>query len=510
MSRVVTETTVARADLDAVMVPRDGVVLERASGQGRFELAEGPFADYRRTVVAETLPDGRVHVTQTVEFRLDIPYWGFIFVLPFKGVLGRLGPVPARTWWSPPDRFDARAAHVFGLLAAASVMVGFLASLMTQTATFAVDEFAESNAAQGTALAVTRAAALFALPLVALADRRGRRRIVIVTAIAGPIVAATGALAPSLVWLTVSQTLTRSLALAMGITIAILLAEEMPANSRAYGVSLVSMAGAFGVGLILFALPLADVDERGWRAVYALALLGLPLAWDLRRRLPESRRFGAPHQDVPVRSHGARFRLLAVSGLLLAVFGAPASQFHNEFLRDELGFSGGRISLFTIATNTPGVIGIVIGGRLADTRGRRPVAAVGLAVGTLATVAQFNSAGWPVWVWSLAGAIVGAAVVPALGVYGPELFPTSLRGRLTGVITVISLVGSVLGLVAVGVLSERFDQLGPALALMAIGPLALAALVLLAYPETAHHTLEELNPEDLPPPSLAPGAADLG
>ena len=81
--------------------------------------------------------------------------------------------------------------------------------------------------------------------------------------------------------------------------------------------------------------------------------------------------------------HGSRFWLLAASALLLALFTAPASQLLNEFLRDEEGFSALQITLFSILTNTPGGIGLVIGGRLADTRGRRGVGAFGVAAGTL-------------------------------------------------------------------------------------------------------------------------------
>ena len=126
--------------------------------------------------------------------------------------------------------------------------------------------------------------------------------------------------------------------------------------------------------------------------------------------------------------HGRRFWLLAASALLLAMFTSPASLFQNEYLRDDRGYSAAAISLFTILTNTPGAIGIVAGGRLADMRGRRIVGAVGVLGGTLATVAMYSSAGAAMWLTSVVGAIVGSAVVPALSVYGPELFPTSLRG----------------------------------------------------------------------------------
>jgi MFS family permease len=128
------------------------------------------------------------------------------------------------------------------------------------------------------------------------------------------------------------------------------------------------------------------------------------------------------------------------------------------------------------------------------------VGAVGVAGGTLFTVAMVLAGGWPMWALSVLGAVVGAATVPALGVYGPELFPTSLRGRANGIIAVLGVTGSVIGLVVAGLLSDRWDGLGPALAVLSIGPLLMAVLVLVAYPETAHRELEDLNPEDLAGP----------
>ena len=95
--------------------------------------------------------------------------------------------------------------------------------------------------------------------------------------------------------------------------------------------------------------------------------------------------------------------------------------------------------------------------------------------------------------------------IPALGVYGPELFPTSLRGRANGIIAVLAVAGSVVGLLVAGYLSDRWGGLGPPLAVLSVGPLLMALLVLAAYPETAHRELEELNPEDEPPPRPVAG-----
>ncbi len=207
-------------------------------------------------------------------------------------------------------------------------------------------------------------------------------------------------------------------------------------------------------------------------------------------------RVETPKARQQLRSHRARFVLLASSGLLLAIFSTPASQFQNEFLRNERGFNGAQISLFVVLTALPGGVGIVAGGRLAE-RGRRLVGAVAIVGGVGCTVAMYYSSGAGLYAWSTIGSILGAAAVPALAVYGAELFPTEARGAANGGIGLVSRVGSVIGLVVVGQLADHIG-LSRALLYMAAGPLILTVLVLAFYPETAHKELEDLNPEDVP------------
>ena len=492
-----TEAVVDDAGLAAALEPRRRVVLERAAGDGVFEAAGGPVADYRRTVTSEALGGGRHRVRQTVEYRLDLPFFGPLFRWPVRRELTRLAPGSGVPWWAPPDRLDPRAAQMLAALCALSVVVGYLGTVLTQTITFAADEFGAGKGAQGVALAAVRGDVVVALVLVAMADRRGRRRVLLLSSSVGCVLTATGALAPSLALLAASQVVTRGFVTAAVIVLTVAAAEEMPKGSRAYAVSLLAMTAALGAGLCVFLLRLADL-AGGWRLLFAFGLLGLPAVRAVGARLSESRRFQAPHERAGMAGHGRRFWLLAVSAFLFNLFFAPASQFGNEYLRTERGFSGAQISLFTILTATPGGIGVVVGGRLAE-RGRRTVGAVALLAGVGATVLMYQASGWGMWAWSTIGSIVGGATIPALGVYGPELFPTSLRGRANGTIAVLGRAGSVVGLVAAGLLADSFDRLGPALALLALGPAALAVLVLVAYPETAHTELEELNPEDAPP-----------
>ena len=55
-----------------------------------------------------------------------------------------------------------------------------------------------------------------------------------------------------------AQTVVRGCATAGGVLVGIVAAEEMPSGSRAFALSLLAAAGAFGAGLCLMALPLAD------------------------------------------------------------------------------------------------------------------------------------------------------------------------------------------------------------------------------------------------------------
>lgn len=538
---IVTTTEVVDDERLALYLnPRQDVVAEREVAPGTFELDEGPFDRYLRRVEVVPAADGGHEVTQTTDYHLAVPVWGVLFAGVVRREVRKGPSADAKTpWWSPPDRLDARASISLSLLCVLAYISGYLGTLLTQTNTFAKDEFGSSDTEITTVLAVVRGAAVLALAVAAVADRRGRRRVMLGSAVAGCLLTATGALVPNLALLGASQTLARTASTALAIIIAIYAAEEMPAGSRAFAVSVLGMTGALGAGMAVLALPLADLGLSAWRILYVLPLLFVPAVLALGRRLPESRRFELAdveaHVDAPSASwavaaptaggvgaapvapvgtgapveiahdrlgqgHGRRFALLAASAMLLVIFSTPASQLLNEFLRDERGFSAAQITAFTILTNTPGGIGVVVGGRLADVRGRRIVGAVAVVGGVAFTVLMFQSTGALIWLWSVVGAIVGAAALPALAVYGPELFPTSLRGKANGGINVARVVGEVGALLAVGWLIDRVGGLPNALSLMAIGPMLLAVLIIALYPETAHRELEELNPEDHRPP----------
>jgi MFS family permease len=465
----------------------EGVVAEREVAPGVFEAADGPVAGYRR--------DGT-----TVVYQMAVPFFGWLFVLPVRRELRKqlTGTSSGRTpWWAPADRLDRRAATVLGALCALSLFDGYLGTLITQTLTYVADGFGiESDRAQGVTLAVVRLAIFLALPLVALADRRGRRQLLLVAVVGGVLVAALTAAAPSMVWFTASQTIARGFSTSIGILVVVIAAEEMPAGARAFAASVTAMSAALGAGMCVIALPIADMGNDGWRVLYVLPLFALPLVARAARHLPESRRFVAPHADAPIAGHGQRYWLLGTATFLVALFAAPTSQLQNEFLRDERSYSAAGISMFTILTGTPAGIAVLAGGHLAEVRGRRIVGSVGLAGGSVLLAAMYLTSGPTMWLLSVLGSMLAGLTVPALRVYGPELFPTSLRAGSGGLLAVAGVLGAAAGVLIAGALSDALGGLGRAMTILAVGPLVVAVLVLTRFPETAHRELEDLNPED--------------
>ena len=160
-------------------------------------------------------------------------------------------------------------------------------------------------------------------------------------AVAAPLVTAAGALAPTFPFLVATQAIGRPLGLALDFLVAVVAAEEMPRNSRAYAVSVLAMASGLGAGVAVMALPLADISARRRGASStSSSLVWLLVAVDIARRLPETERFERPHVIAPPTRPPPVRRARPSSPCSANLFVAPASLFQNGYLEDDARLLG--------------------------------------------------------------------------------------------------------------------------------------------------------------------------
>ena len=400
-----------------------------------------------------------------------------------------------------PEPLTPRQQRVVVLLAIACFPSSFVNTVFTQTVAYAATEFGVGEQGQGFGAAVVRWGVIIALPLAGLADRFGRRTMILLTAWLAPVITSLGAIAPSFPVLVATQTLGRPLGIALNVFVLVFAVEEMGSNSRAWALSILAMASGIGAGSAVAAIPLAGLSESSWRYVYLVGLGWLVVALVLTRTLPETSRFEslAHHESTTASTahiHGDRLALQIVVAVLINVFIATASIFQVRYLRDVRGYSASVIALYNVVTVVPASIGLVLGGRIAETAGRKTLAAIATPIGALLIAASFGLSGIAMWCAALLGGIALALAYPAMSVFRNELFPTAKRSIASAMITTASLLGGSAGLIVAGILLERDFSYFSVMLTFASGPILVAILVAFVYPETAHRKLEELNPED--------------
>ena len=388
------------------------------------------------------------------------------------------------------------------LVGLASMSAAFTNTLFTQTVAFAADEFNISQSGQGIGAAIVRFGIIICLPLVAIADRHGRRPMMIALAWAAPIVSAFGAIAPSYSFLVATQAIGRPLGLTLDILIAVVAIEEMPRNGRAYATGVLALLSGVGGGVAVASLPLADLGITAWRLVYLVGLVWIIVAIALMRWLPESQRF-EKHVSIPLEQ---RMKSLAVMRknlgricsvvFLTNLYIATASIFQNRYLKDDRGYSAALVAIFTVVTSSPASLGLILGGRIADERGRRILGTLLVPIGAFLLALSFSVSGPLMWIVAILGGFAFGLSYPALAVYRGELFPTGVRGLAGGIIMTSALVGGSFGLIGAGRVLDTGVSYGTVMMTLVLGPLIASIVVWFRYPETAHLELEDITTEN--------------
>ncbi len=399
--------------------------------------------------------------------------------------------------------------NTLGILIVLSALAGYNGTIITSALTFAADGWGQSTGAQSRALAILRADILGAIVVMRVADRVGRRKSLLAVAAVAPLLSALSGLSTSLTMLTALQLPARAASTALASLIAVYVAETVPVSWRARVSAVLVGAAGVGSGCTVATAALADASPNAWRLIFVPPLLGVLALPAARRILKETRSFVAVEQagfNITnkerstanwniLRTHRTRLLLVGLFTALVAIETTPTRQLQNQFLRHERGFSALSVTLFGIATNAPGLIGLLVGGPLGDRRGRRYVMRVGLFGFAVFDALLFLTDGKTQWLVSIFGAAIGGMLLPAMAIYPAELFPTAIRATADGFAVFTGRVGGVLGLLLVGWFSTE-GHTGPVLATTTIG--LWAAMGLLRFlPEPLPHTVEyQLGPNN--------------
>lgn len=355
----------------------------------------------------------------------------------------------------------------------------------------------------GLGLAVIRLASLGTLPLSALADGYGRRRVVLSVTALGLALTASAALSPGYWWFVAVIALGRPLLSTTNALAGVVAAEETRTRDRAWAIGLVT--AGYGVGAGLSALVRGAAGEAlGFRELFALCLLPLLALPLLARVLKEPVRFDRMHRtlgEVPLLRRlprsgepGRRFRLMAILIFCIAFLTGPANTFLFLYGENVLGMPRSSTAIAVIAVAPLGLVGLLVGRLLADRVGRVPTSAVLQALTAVAAIITYSGTRTAVLFGYFATIAFGSAWGPATGAMSGELFPTSIRSTVAGALTAVNVLGAVAGLVVFGVLGDALGSFSLAIWAAAL-PALLSAPLYLRLPETRHLELEQSAPE---------------
>lgn len=438
--------------------------------------------------------------------------------VPRDGQVAALPQRARRPWWLPhflgrvPLGLEERYVGLVGVVALAGFFENYDLSMMTAAFKQIRETFALTQAEMTSLVAWVRLGALPAFLVLPLADRLGRRRVFLAALVGMSVATFLTAFAQTALQYVACQTLTRTFVVASIATAVVIVAEELPAEHRGWGIGMLGAIGSFGFGMGALLYAFVDSLPFGWRSLYLVGIVPLAFMPMLRRRVPETGRFvrhrlesiegdasgqpaaigwGRPMLEM-LRSHPLRSLAVAAMALLAATGFAPAFGLLSDFVQTTHAWQPSSYSMMAILAGAFGVIGNPAMGWAADRFGRRPVAWVAFGAFPLIVWAVYYGpgAGIPLFWIPLVFVLTGGNVL--MRIITTELFPTSSRNTAMGWETLNETLGSAAGFALVGGFTVVGTSIAPAVVVVA-GLTVLAAIVVWWMPETAGRELERTS-----------------
>lgn len=251
-------------------------------------------------------------------------------------------------------------------------------------------------------------------------------------------------------------------------------------------------AGLVGLALSM-TLDKAQLAAWGWRIPFALGLAIVPVGLYIRRRLPETLETPGSRSSAAVLSllwHQHRRPLvLAVLVFMCLTISTYVSGYMTTYALTTLGMPASKAMLATIANGSVMAAAALLGGRLSDRFGRKPVMivprialviAVYPAFLLLVTVTTTSVLIFVTALLTLLGVLSAAAATTALS----ESFPNEVRcsGLAISYATAVSVFGGTTQFIIAWLIGATGDRLSPAYYVIVTSGISLWAMFKL--PET--------------------------
>lgn len=379
-----------------------------------------------------------------------------------------------------------------------------------------------------------------------LGDRLGRRYSYQLNLAVFGLASLAACFAPSIEWLIVLR-LVMGIGLGAELVVAAgTLAEFVPPATRGKWVSLLAVITNSG----LFAALAAGywiIPHLGWRYMFALAGIGALIVWFLRKRMPESPRWlesvgrldeaeatlasieqqvRAQHGELPPVERAVslnvgkvpisrlfapdmRARLLVAAltaiGVNVGLYGFVA-WLPTFFVAEGLSVvkSLGFVFFMSIGSPVGGLIGYVVADRWGRARSIVVALLISIALGwiyvTLRDATAIVVVGF--------GLVSALYTITTLGLFGyiPELFPTEVRLRGTGVAGTAGRASSIVTPYLALLLYQRFGVSG-VISMVSLVLAVLCVAIAVLRVETSRQALEDIAPGDAADGSAAQAAA---
>ncbi len=348
----------------------------------------------------------------------------------------------------------------------------------------------------GIALAAVRLASLAALPAVAVADRYGRRRVVLALSAVGLALTALAALSPSFWWYVALVALARPALSGVNAVTGVVAAEETRTRDRSAAIALVTAAYGAGAGLVVVGRFLAG-DAANFREVTASALLPLLLLPLLARGTREPRIAERHHaaRGLPGRVPAPYVRSVALLSMLsgaIALGTGPAFSYLFVYGERVLGVAPALVTALVVLAGPVGLVGILAGRAAADRLGRNVAAGASMVATGLAVAWAYSGSAVQLAVGYLLAIGFSSAFAPPTGALGAELVPTRVRATLAGWVTFAGVIGAVVGIYGFGALADATGGFRSAALVIGLAT-SVAGLGFRLLPETRGVELEDLE-----------------